>query len=217
MDTFILIIRLVLFGVFAVSGVTKFLDPQGTAKAMRDFGTPEEFSRFFAVALPFAEVVFAVCLLFVSMSWVGSAGALLLLVTFTGGMIWQMLQGRAPDCHCFGQIHSEPVGVKSLVRNIIFALMAVFLLVRGREGQGAELATSAAGMLQMVLILLLVILGVVLLGYLVKLTAQQNELIRRIGVLELASGEPKPVERNDAGDPSDGLPIGAPLPDSTLR
>ncbi len=216
MEIVLLIIRLILFGVFAVAGISKLLDPEGAKKAMRDFGTPEEFTGFFAIALPFAEIVFAVCLLFVSMSWVGSAGALLLLTTFIGGMIWQIVQGNKVDCHCFGQIHSEPVGIKSLVRNIIFALMAVVLLFSGRDNQGLDLAATTPGMVQMVLLLFLVTLGVLLLGYLVKVAKQQNEIMRRLGVLEFASSEPGAVERNEAGDPSDGLPIGAPLPDFAI-
>lgn len=216
METVLLIFRLILFGVFAVAGISKILDPDGAKKAMRDFGMPDEFSGFFAVGLPFAEIVFAVCFLFVSMSWVGAAGALLLLTTFIGGMIWQMAQGNAPDCHCFGQIHSEPVGRKSLIRNIVFALLAVILLFSGRENQGLDLATTSAGMLQLMLILFLVILGLLLLGYLVKVAAQQTEIMRRLGVLEVASSEPGAVERNEAGDPSDGLPIGAPLPDFAI-
>ncbi len=216
MEIVLLIIRLILFGVFAVAGISKLLDPDGAKKAMRDFGTPDEFTDFFAIALPFAEIVFAVCLLFVSMSWVGAAGALLLLTTFIGGMIWQMVQGNAVDCHCFGQIHSEPVGIKSLVRNIVFALMAVVLLFSGRTNQGLDLASTAAGMVQMVLLLFLVTLGILLLGYLVKVAHQQTELMRRLGVLEFASGDPEAVERNEAGDPSDGLPIGAPLPDFAI-
>lgn len=216
MDIVLLILRLILFGVFAVAGISKLLDPEGAKKAMRDFGTPDEFSDFFAIGLPFAEIVFAVCLLFVSMSWVGAAGALLLLTTFIGGMIWQMAQGNAPDCHCFGQVHSEPVGKKSLIRNIVFALMALVLLFSGRDNQGLDLAATSSGMVQMVLILFLVILGVLLLGYLVKVATQQNEIMRRLGVLEFATGDPEAVQRNEAGDPSDGLPIGAPLPDFAL-
>ena len=216
MEIVLLIIRLVLFGVFAVAGISKLLDPEGAKKAMRDFGTPEEFTDFFAIGLPFAEIVFAVCLLFVSMSWVGAAGALLLLTTFIGGMIWQMVQGNAVDCHCFGQIRSEPVGIKSLIRNVIFALMAVVLLFSGRDNQGLDLAATTAGMVQMVLLLFLVTLGVLLLGYLVKVAKQQNEIMRRLGVLEFVSGDLRTVERNEAGDPSDGLPIGAPLPDFAI-
>ncbi|MGD9562285.1 MAG: MauE/DoxX family redox-associated membrane protein [Pyrinomonadaceae bacterium] len=216
MDIVLLILRLILFGVFAVAGISKLLDPEGAKKAMRDFGTPDEFTGFFALGLPFAEIVFAVCLLFVSMSWVGAAGALLLLTTFIGGMIWQMAQGNAPDCHCFGQVHSEPVGKKSLIRNIVFAVMALVLLFAGRDNQGRDLAATAGGMVQMVLILFLVVLGVLLLGYLVRVAAQQNEIMRRLGILEVASSDPAAVERNDAGDPSDGLPIGAPLPDFAI-
>lgn len=212
MEIVLLIIRLVLFGVFAVAGVSKLLDPLGSAKAMREFGTPEEFSKFFAYALPFAELVFAVCFLFTSMSWVGAVGALILLLSFIGGMVWQIAQGRAPDCHCFGQIHSEPVGKKSLIRNIVFAFLALVLIGFGRSNQGLELSNTSSGMLEMLLILSLVVLGIVLLGYLIKLTDQQNEIVRRLGLLEFATGDVDPVTRNEAGDPSDGLPIGAPLP-----
>ena len=103
MDYVLLIIRLVLFAVFALAAVGKFLDLRGAEKAVKDFGTPEEFAKTFAIALPFAEIVFAFCFLFVSTSWVGAIGGLILLLSFTGGMIWQMAQGNAPDCHCFGQ------------------------------------------------------------------------------------------------------------------
>lgn len=216
MEIVLLIIRLILFGVFAVAGISKLLDPVGSAKAMREFGTPEEFTKFFAYALPFAEIVFAVCFLFTSMSWVGAAGALILLLSFIGGMIWQIAQGRAPDCHCFGQIHSQPVGKKSLIRNIVFAILATVLIAFGRTNQGLDLANTNSGMLEMVLILALVVLGVVLLGYLIKLTDQQNEIVRRLGLLEFGTGETDPVSRNEAGDPSDGLPIGAPLPDFAI-
>ena len=51
MDIVLLILRLILFGVLAVAGISKLLDPDGAKKAMRDFGTPEEFTDFFAVAL----------------------------------------------------------------------------------------------------------------------------------------------------------------------
>lgn len=216
MELVLLLIRLILFGVFALAGIGKLLDLQGSAKAMRAFGTPDEFAKTFAIALPFAEIVFAFCFLFTEMSWVGSIGALLLLLTFIGGMLWQISQGNAPDCHCFGQIHSEPVGKKSLIRNIVFAVLALVLIAQGREQQGMSLAGSNAEMLQMALIFTLITIAIVLLSYVKKLSDQQAEMIRRMAVLELASGEALPVERNDAGDPNDGLPIGAPLPDFAI-
>jgi hypothetical protein len=119
--------------------------------------------------LPFAEIVFAFCFLFVSTSWVGAIGALLLLLSFTGGMIWQMAQGNAPDCHCFGQLHSEPVGKKSLVRNIVFSLLALFLVAQGREGQGLSLTDGSSNLMQLILIFILLILVAVGLFYIRKL------------------------------------------------
>ncbi len=109
MEIVLLLIRLILFAIFALAGIGKLLDLKGSEKAVKEFGTPEELAKFFAVALPFAEIVFAICLLFVETSWVGAIGALILLLSFIGGMIWQLAQGNAPDCHCFGAIHSEPV------------------------------------------------------------------------------------------------------------
>jgi thiol-disulfide isomerase/thioredoxin len=40
-----------------------------------------------------------------------------------------MARGEAPDCHCFGQIHSEPAGRGTLVRNAALAAAAVLVLV----------------------------------------------------------------------------------------
>ena len=76
MDTLLLTIRLGLFGVFALAAIGKFLDLKGAEKAVKDFGTPDEFAKFFAIALPFAEIVFAFCFLFTSTAWVGALGGL---------------------------------------------------------------------------------------------------------------------------------------------
>ena len=132
MELGLLTIRLVLFVILAVAGIAKLLDREGSEKAVAAFGTPEPFIRTFAVLIPIAELIFAFCLLFVTYSWIGAAGALLLMVTFIGGMLIQMIKGEAPDCHCFGQVHSEPVGPKSLIRNILIGILPVVLLISGR-------------------------------------------------------------------------------------
>ena len=113
MEEILLLIRIVLAGVFVLAGVGKFLDPEGSAKAVKDFGVPASLSVPLGYALPVAEVIFAVLLLFVSTSWFGAVGASILLIAFVGGMLWQYSQGKAPECHCFGQMHSEPVSRSS--------------------------------------------------------------------------------------------------------
>ena len=81
METILLLIRLILFAIFALAGIGKLLDLKGSEKAVKDFGTPEEYAKFFAIGLPFAEIVFAVCLLFVETSWVGAIGVMILLLS----------------------------------------------------------------------------------------------------------------------------------------
>ncbi len=216
MESFLLIIRLILFAVFALAAIGKFLDLKGSEKAVKDFGTPDELAKPLAIALPFAEIVFALCFLFTSMAWVGALGGLILLLTFTAGMIWQLAQGRAPDCHCFGQIHSEPVGRKSLVRNIIFSLLALFLVAQGRDGQGLSLGDANSDAMQLILILLIVAITSAALFFLKRVLDNQTLILRRLELLELISREGVPLERSEAGHPQDGLPIGSPIPDLDL-
>src|SRR5205809_2717793 len=109
MEVMLLLVRIFLSGVFALAGVGKLLDLEGSEKAVKEFGVPADFAKIFAVALPVAELLIAVLLLPVSTAWLGAIGGFLLLAVFIGGMIWQMAKGNAPDCHCFGAIHSEPV------------------------------------------------------------------------------------------------------------
>src|SRR5688572_7500701 len=144
MDLALLLIRLLLFGVLAIAGIGKIFDLKGSEKAVKAFGVPDTLTKPVAILLPIAELVFAFCLLFVGLSWVGALGALLLLVIFIAGMFVQMIRGNAPDCHCFGQIHSEPVGAKSLIRNFVIALLPIALIVAGRADQGHPLGTSDA-------------------------------------------------------------------------
>lgn len=220
MDIILLLIRIFLFAVFAVAGIGKLLDLQGSEKAVKDFGAPPDLAKPLAIALPFAEIVFAVCLLFVGTSWLGAVGALLLLLTFIGGMIVQMAQGNAPDCHCFGQIHSEPVGAKSLIRNIVIAVLALVLVAQGWNNQGlgfADLPNDIAAQLFTGLAAV-ALLGVAVF-YLKTISEQQTQIMRRIEVIELIShegGGGKAVEREEAENPHEGLPIGAPFPDFEL-
>lgn len=221
MEIVLLLIRLILFAIFALAGIGKLLDLEGSEKAVKDFGTPEEFAKFFAVGLPFAEIVFAVCLLFVETSWIGATGAMILLLSFIGGMIWQLAQGNAPDCHCFGTIHSEPVSKKSLIRNIIFAVLAFVLILSGENNQGASLFDSSiynseGNFMSLLLGLATVGLLVAVVFYLKKISEQQTQIIRRIEILEVTALDGREVLREDVAQPTNGLPIGAPAPDFVL-
>jgi thiol-disulfide isomerase/thioredoxin len=132
----LLALRLGLAAVFAVAGAAKLADRDGARKAALDFGAPKALAGPLAVALPIAELAVAVLLLPAGTVRWGALGALALLTTFSGAIGLALARGRAPDCHCFGQLHSEPAGWKALVRNSLLAALAAFVAVAGWSDPG---------------------------------------------------------------------------------
>ncbi|CAN5591137.1 hypothetical protein BH18ACI1_BH18ACI1_21880 [soil metagenome] len=221
MEIILLLIRIFLAAIFTLAGIGKLLDLEGSEKAVKDFGVPKDLAKPFAVALPIAELIIAVLLLPVSTAWFGAISGFLLLLVFIGGMLWQMAQGNAPDCHCFGQIHSEPVSAKSLIRNAIFAILSFFLIVQGNQNQGLSLLDSSNNSTEgngMSLILGLATVGLLAAAvYFLKIISdQQLQIMRRIEILELTSFEGGEKTREDVSQPNEGLIIGTPVPDFEL-
>lgn len=211
MEVTSLLIRLFLAGLFALAGIGKLLDLKGSDKVMGDFGVPANLARAAGIALSVFEIIIAIAFLSVATSWLAAIASLLLLLAFIGGMIYQVAQGNAPDCHCFGQFHTEPVGKKSIIRNVLFAFLALVLAVQGSEDQGLNL-TDEMGAVPLIFGFAVIALLTVALIYLKRILEQQQAVLRRIEMLELLAGEGGEVKRDEAGLPNDGLPIGAPLP-----
>jgi uncharacterized membrane protein YphA (DoxX/SURF4 family)/peroxiredoxin len=136
--------RLVLAAVFLLAGSTKLIDPFGTRKALRDFGMPAVLARPLVLLLPLLELVVAAALIPASLVWYGAWGALTLLALFLLAVGVAMARGRKPDCHCFGQIHSAPVGWQTLVRNVVLAAGAGLLIYRGPGKSGPDIWTWIA-------------------------------------------------------------------------
>src|SRR5581483_12189781 len=110
MDIVILAARLMLALVFGVAGITKLADASGTRRAIHEFGLPDPVTAPAAVLLPFVEITVALALLFSVTAWWASMGALALLLVFLAAMALNLARGRTPDCHCFGQVASGPIG-----------------------------------------------------------------------------------------------------------
>lgn len=133
MDEALLAARLLLAAVFAVAGAAKLADLAGSRAAVAGFGVPERLAGPIGTALPLAELATAVLLLPAATARAGATAALALLLAFSVGIAASIARGEAPDCHCFGQLHSEPVGPKALGRNFGLALVAGFLVVAGAD------------------------------------------------------------------------------------
>jgi len=120
--------RLVLAAVFAVAGAAKLRDRRGTRQAAREFGAPERLAGLVGLILPLAELTVAGLLLVPGTVLVGEAGALALLLLFSAAIGIALARGRAPDCHCFGRLHSAPASWRTLVRNGLLAAVAALAL-----------------------------------------------------------------------------------------
>ncbi len=207
--------RLVLVGVFALAGAAKLRDRPGTRSTLEDFGLPATLAGPGALALPIAELVVATLLLFDATAVAGAVGALILLGAFTGGITASLARGERPDCNCFGQLHSEPVGPRTLARNATLAALAAVVLALGPTDAGAaalhgvgrwDTATAlAAGALALSALTLGLVVWMGL-----HLLRQQGRALLRLDALD--GGD----ERAPAPAAA-GLPVGAPAPDFEME
>ena len=201
MDAVLLSIRCVLAVVFIVAAIGKLLDLEGSRRALADFGVPVRATRLGGVLLPVAELAVAISLLFVPTARWGALGALLLLLVFGAGVARAMSRGEAPDCHCFGQIHSEPAGRSTLVRNAVLAAAAVLVVVAG-PGPSLDGALGSLHGAQIALVATSV-LAAVLAVEVAQLWAEGRRLRSELNAAQAAQAPP-------------GLPRGIPAPEFEL-
>jgi uncharacterized membrane protein YphA (DoxX/SURF4 family)/thiol-disulfide isomerase/thioredoxin len=127
-----LIPRIFLAAVFAVAGIAKLRDFAGTRHAVQEFGAPPNLAGPFAVVLAVTELIVSVALLPAVTASGGTLAALLLLVLFTVVIAVNLSKGRAPQCHCFGQMQSTPISWKTIVRNLVLSGVAIMAWMGSR-------------------------------------------------------------------------------------
>ena len=240
MDLVLLAARLVLAAVFAVAAVAKFADRDGFRRAVEDFGVPAKLSAVVAIILPVVELGVAIALISTSFAWWGAVGALALLAVFTVVIVVNLARGRHPKCQCFGQLHAAPVGRSTLIRNLILAAIAGYVVWQGRLDVGASAIAWLFGLSVMeaaaLIALVLVVVMLVLAGWLwLNLMRQHGRLLLRVQELEkrlnldeahsisaqlqlnqsghMNHGNGHVAERLSVGDPAPGFV----LPDLTGR
>ncbi|MCA1846389.1 MAG: DoxX family membrane protein [Actinobacteria bacterium] len=133
--------RMVLGVVFGLAGAAKLMDRVGGRRALVDFGIPPRFAAPGAVLVPVAELGVAAALLARPWARLGAVGALVLLVVFSVALAVNLAAGRKTDCHCFGRLHSSPIGSATLLRNGVLAGLSILVMVKG---PGLELADGLA-------------------------------------------------------------------------
>lgn len=217
----LLLARLILAVVFLVSGVSKLADLAGSRQAFRDFGVPAWLAAPGGLLLPLVELAVAVALLPLASAWWGAVGALALLFLFIIAITYNLARGRKPDCHCFGQLSSRPIGWTTLLRNLVLAAIAGFILGFGRTtaGLSAFAWLSALTLSQRIeLGAGLVLLSLLISGgwLLLEMLRQQGRLLLRLEALEerMTAGNTasEPSAQLVPTAPPAGLPVGSPAP-----
>ena len=201
MDAVLLSIRCLLAAVFTVAAIGKLLDLDGSRRALVEFGVPAHAARLGGVALPFAELAVAIALLFVPTATWGALAALLLLLAFIAGVAHAMSRGEAPDCHCFGQIHSEPAGRSTLIRNGVLAAAAAFVVAAG-PGPSLDGAIGSLHGAQIALVATSALVAVLAVAV-AQLWMERRRLRAELDAAQAVEAPP-------------GLPRGTPAPDFEL-
>lgn len=224
MGIVLLVARLLLALVFGVAGIAKAADPNGSRRAMIGFGVTEKLASALAWILSAVEVLIAIALIPLNTAWFGGLAAFILLLIFAVTIAVNLARGTSPDCHCFGQLHSEPVGWSTLARNLVLMAIAALIVARGIGDPGLSAIGWISGMKPLEAANLILSSAVVVLlgacaGYLRRLFGQYSTLLSRIDAMKKVIDEDyaePPVARPDAAGPVEGLPIGAPAPDFSL-
>jgi uncharacterized membrane protein YphA (DoxX/SURF4 family) len=123
-----LLARVVLIVVFGFAALAKARDPEGTRTGTHELGISGLPGRVVATVLAPVEVTIAVLL-----AWkprLGAIGAIMLLAMFTVALSIAVVQGKSPQCHCFGQRSKKPAGPDTLVRNIVLLVLAIVVATR---------------------------------------------------------------------------------------
>jgi len=224
MDAALLVARLLLAIVFAVAGVAKLVDRLGARQAIIDFGLPRALASPLGILLPLCELAVAAALIPPPTAWWGAIGALVLLLVFVMGIGANLARGRNPECRCFGQLHSAPVGPKTLARNAALASVAALVVWQGWQGNVGPSALSWVGRLGVAQLAALagglVVLGL-LVGqwwFLVHVLRQNGRLLMRVEALEASLGvDGAAVPPGNGTQQASGLPVGSEAPRFSLE
>ncbi len=214
--------RLVLAVVFGVAGAGKLADLGGSRSALEGFGVPRRAAAVGGVLLPVGELLVAVGLLVPATAWWAGAGAIALLLMFLVAISVSLARGQAPDCHCFGQVHSAPAGWGTLLRNAMLLAFAGVVLAAGQSRMQSPFGwvgqLSSAELVLAAVALVLAGVAVVQGWFLLQLFGQNGRMLARLESLEaqpgsgLANGVIGGAGNGNGNGHVPGLAVGAQAP-----
>jgi peroxiredoxin/uncharacterized membrane protein YphA (DoxX/SURF4 family) len=200
MTVLVALVRLTLAIVFIVSAVAKLRDRPGSRQGVEAFGLPARLVGPVAMALPPVELLCALLLVLPDpAATVGAVGSLVLLTAFTAAIVVNLVQGRHPECHCFGSLGDRSgVGWDTVARNGALIVLAALALLGagGLHSVPTVLATLSLADGTLLLAIVLLVAAVVVLSLALRTLMQRyGGVLLRLEALEQVTGlaAPKPA------------------------
>ncbi|MFC2139848.1 MauE/DoxX family redox-associated membrane protein [Bacteroidota bacterium] len=126
--------RVILAAVFIFAAAGKIADPEEFAVAISNYRMIPLFAvNFFAIIIPWIEIVAALLLLFGVSVKESSSILSLLLIIFIVMISIAVLRGLDINCGCFGTTEGSKVGLTKIGENIILLLFGIYLILFQNE------------------------------------------------------------------------------------
>jgi len=129
---FLFILRIVIAYIFIYAGAEKIANPDNFALSISNYRLlPTASLNFFAIIIPWIEIVSGLLLLFGILTKENSAIILFLLMIFTIAIIISLFRGLSIDCGCFGK--GTQIGLFKLGENLLMIIGSFVLTIFGSD------------------------------------------------------------------------------------
>lgn len=131
----LLTLRLLTGVIFITASLNKIFHPASFRAIIAEYRLlPEFLLSFAAVTLPWVEFFCGVMIIF--NIWAQSNALILtgIMIGFVAGISNNLLRGIIHDCGCFDILGiNEPIGIAVIIRDIVFILIALPILLYGEN------------------------------------------------------------------------------------
>lgn len=129
---FLFLIRITIGFIFIYAGAEKISDTESFAISISNYRLlPVSTLNFFAITLPWLEIIAGILLLFGIAVKENSAIIFLMLSIFTVAIIISLFRGLSIDCGCFGK--GTQIGLMKLGENTLMIVGLMILIVFGSD------------------------------------------------------------------------------------
>ncbi len=127
-SNFQLFLRIIFASLFIFSGGTKISVPEEFAVSISNYRLlPIELVNFFAIIIPWIEIITGILLLFGFFVKENSFILTFLLGVFTIMVFIAMIRGLNIECGCFGTKGGQKVGLLKILENLIYLVIGILI------------------------------------------------------------------------------------------